>query len=59
MLKRLGAFLAEPPAKETIQDEQKVSSMYKHWRWRIFYSSFINFFSRIRRVCSEFFETDD
>ncbi|MBR1425463.1 MFS transporter [bacterium] len=41
MLKKMGAFFAEPPSKETIQDEQKVASMYKHWRWRIFYSSFI------------------
>jgi len=41
MFKKLGAFFAEPPAAEPIQDEQKVASMYKHWRWRIFYSSFI------------------
>ena len=41
MLKRLGAFFAEPPAAEPIQDKEKVASMYKHWRWRIFYSSFI------------------
>ena len=41
MFKKLGAFFAEPPAKEPIQDEEKVASMYKHWRWRIFYSSFI------------------
>ena len=41
MLKKIGAFFAEPPAKEPIQDDQQVASMYKHWRWRIFYSSFI------------------
>ena len=41
MLKKLGAFFAEPPAQEPIQDSEKVASMYKHWRWRIFYSSFI------------------
>ena len=41
MFKKLGAFFAEPPAADPIQDEQKVASMYKHWRWRIFYSSFI------------------
>lgn len=41
MLKRLGTFFAEPPAAEPIQDKEKVASMYKHWRWRIFYSSFI------------------
>ena len=41
MFSKLGKFFLEPPAKETINDEQKVASMYKHWRWRIFYSSFI------------------
>jgi len=41
MLKKLGAFFAEPPSKEPIQDETQIASMYKHWRWRIFYSSFI------------------
>lgn len=41
MFKKIGAFFKEPPAIETIKDEEKVASMYKHWRWRIFYSSFI------------------
>lgn len=41
MFKKLGAFFAEPPAAEPIKDEAKVASMYNHWRWRIFYSSFI------------------
>lgn len=41
MLKKIGAFFKEPPAAEPIQDSEKVSSLYKHWRWRIFYSSFI------------------
>lgn len=34
-------FFKEPPFKETIQDKEKVDKMYKHFRWRIFYSSFI------------------
>lgn len=34
-------FFKEPPAKEEIQDKQKVDDMYSHFRWRIFYSSFI------------------
>ena len=41
MLKKLGVFFGEPPAIEPIQDSEKVKEMYKHWRWRIFYSSFI------------------
>ncbi len=41
MLKRLGQFFKEPPAKELIQDKEKVDKMYSHFRWRIFYSSFI------------------
>ena len=34
-------FFKEPPALEPIQDQEKVKSMYSHFRWRIFYSSFI------------------
>lgn len=34
-------FFKEPPAQPEIQDKDKVTSMYKHWRLRIFYSSFI------------------
>jgi OPA family sugar phosphate sensor protein UhpC-like MFS transporter len=34
-------FFKEPPAKEVIQDESQVKKMYSHFRWRIFYSSFI------------------
>ncbi|RAI14816.1 MAG: hypothetical protein DKM22_07235 [Candidatus Melainabacteria bacterium] len=34
-------FFKEPPAKEEIQDKEKVDKMYSHFRWRIFYSSFI------------------
>ena len=41
MLKKIGAFFKEPSSAEPIQDSEKVSSLYKHWRWRIFYSSFI------------------
>ena len=43
MLKRLGAFYKEPPVMETIQDSEKVDSMYKHWRLRIFYACFIGY----------------
>ncbi len=43
MLKRLGAFFKEPPIAEPIQDSDKVTSMYKHWRLRIFYSCFIGY----------------
>lgn len=41
MLGKISKFFSEPPVKETIQDNNKVASMYKHWRLRIFYSSFI------------------
>ena len=34
-------FFKEPPFKEPIKDEKKVKEMYSHFRWRIFYSSFI------------------
>ena len=43
MLKKLGEFYKEPPIKEEIKDEEKVSSMYKHWRLRIFYACFIGY----------------
>lgn len=43
MLKKLGAFYKEPPIMETIQDSEKVDSMYKHWRLRIFYACFIGY----------------
>ena len=43
MLKKLGAFYKEPPVMETIQDSEKVDSMYKHWRLRIFYACFIGY----------------
>lgn len=43
MLKKLGAFYKEPPEKELIQDSEKVDSMYKHWRLRIFYACFIGY----------------
>jgi OPA family sugar phosphate sensor protein UhpC-like MFS transporter len=45
MLKKLGAFFnfKEPPIAEPIQDSDKVASMYKHWRIRIFYSCFIGY----------------
>ena len=43
MLKKLGAFFKEPPIAEPIQDQEKVDSMYKHWRLRIFYACFIGY----------------
>lgn len=43
MLKKLGAFYKEPPIAEPIQDSEKVDSMYKHWRLRIFYACFIGY----------------
>ena len=43
MLKGLSAFYKEPPVKEPIQDSEKVYSMYKHWRLRIFYACFIGY----------------
>ena len=43
MLKKLGAFYKEPPIMEPIQDKEKVDSMYKHWRLRIFYACFIGY----------------
>lgn len=41
MTNKLIEFFKEPPAKELIQDKEKVDKMYSHFRWRIFYSSFI------------------
>ena len=35
------SFFKEPPAIEPIQDEEVVKKTYSHFRWRIFYSSFI------------------
>ena len=43
MLKKLGKFYKEPPIAEEIKDEEKVNSMYKHWRLRIFYACFIGY----------------
>jgi len=34
-------FFKEPPARKTIEDKEKIDKMYSHFRWRIFYSSFI------------------
>ncbi|MBR1753613.1 MFS transporter [bacterium] len=41
MVNKFWDFFKEPPAVEPIQDEEKVKKMYSHFRWRIFYSSFI------------------
>lgn len=43
MFKKLGEFYKEPPVMETIQDSEKVDSMYKHWRLRMFYACFIGY----------------
>lgn len=43
MLAKLAQFFKEPPVKETIQDGEKVKSMYAHWRLRIFYACFIGY----------------
>ena len=43
MLKKLGAFFKEPPIAEPIQDQEKVDSMYKHWRLRMFVGCFIGY----------------
>ena len=43
MLEKFGAFFKEPPIAEPIQDTEKVDSMYKHWRLRIFYACFIGY----------------
>lgn len=52
MLKKLGAFFKEPPIAEAIQDQEKVDSMYKHWRLRIFYACFIGYtiFTYVKRT---------
>lgn len=41
MLEKVWAFFKEPETQPVIEDTDKVKTMYKHWRWRIFYSSFI------------------
>ena len=34
-------FFMEPPAAEPLKDEEQIKKTYSHFRWRIFYSSFI------------------
>ncbi len=34
-------FFKEPPAAEPIKDEAEIKKTYSHFRWRIFYASFI------------------
>lgn len=34
-------FFKEPPSKPVMQDEEQIKKTYSHFRWRIFYSSFI------------------
>ena len=41
MLSKILEFFKEPPAKEPIQCQETVKKLYSHFRWRIFYSSFI------------------
>lgn len=36
-------FFKEPPAKEVIQDQEKVKKDYSHWRLRMFYSCFLGY----------------
>ena len=41
MLKGFINFFKEPPAKPVTMSDEEVKKTYKHFRWRIFYSSFI------------------
>lgn len=34
-------FFKEPPAREVTMSDEEVKKTYSHFRWRIFYSSFI------------------
>lgn len=43
MLRSFFEFFKEPPAKELMKDESKVTIDYAHWRLRIFYSCFIGY----------------
>ena len=43
MLSSIFSFFKEPPAKETIADENQVKKTYTHWRIRMFYSCFIGY----------------
>lgn len=43
MLSSIFNFFKEPPAKETIADENVVKKDYTHWRIRMFYSCFIGY----------------
>ncbi|MFH0799419.1 MAG: MFS transporter [Pseudomonadota bacterium] len=44
MFKRIWAELRMPPAAaEKITDPQKVASMYRYWRWRTCYASFVGY----------------
>lgn len=41
MFKKIIQFFKEPPAKPVTMSEEEVKKTYSHFRWRIFYSSFI------------------
>lgn len=43
MFKALMGFFKEPPPMEVLENENEVKSLYKKWRWRIFYSCFIGY----------------
>jgi len=41
MANKLLEFFKEPPAAQPLTDEAEIKKTYSHFRWRIFYSSFI------------------
>lgn len=41
MIEKIINFFKEPPAKPVTMSEEEVKKTYSHFRWRIFYSSFI------------------
>lgn len=41
MANRFIEFFKEPPAREVTMSEDEIKKTYSHFRWRIFYSSFI------------------
>lgn len=41
MTNRFIEFFKEPPAREVTMSEEEIRDTYEHFRWRIFYSSFI------------------
>ena len=41
MTNRFIEFFKEPPAREVTMSEEEIRDTYEHFRWRIFYSSFV------------------